>query len=697
MDKTIKKRVRMMLLMGLGGMLVLLLFIGIYVLFSTKMEQEKASFQKANANSKNIDLQLSKIRKMEQEFLNHPSQEQQKKVKDALLTLQKNVQNYANTSNREDQKNFKKVVDELNQYEQSFNSTASMSKQIDRLKAAMKQISTDFEKAVHTIKNKELLTLYLMLQNDEKDFLLTVDDQAIGQFKKTARKFDRKVDTIQSVPQKQLSEFKTKMLKYTMAADTIQTSSKTIKTMETRFEATAKNVEKMVAAIHKSNEKRYAQLINKQNITKMVLVIILISLSVLMIAGLFFVGFKLSRSITSSIAALKKGAMVIGGGNLAFRVETKTKDEMGELAETFNIMAKKMQRSMREVQLAAKQLAASSHHLAAISEETTAQSEEVSASVEQVAAGAQTQAEHLHESTILLNGVTEAIYETAKVSEQIANDSNQAKEKGRAAMEIVEQLNEHSEQFLSLANTIIAEVQRASKQSKQIHTIVSTIQEIADSTHLLALNAAIESARAGEAGRGFAVVATEVRNLAERSKNEARRIQQLVQSIGQQMDNLAKETDHFEQLRSAQLTAVKKTKNAFETILTNVTAINKRIQEVQLAQSKVQHANNDLTNKLHEVSAISQESAATSEHVTTSSIYQKEAINEVSQSANRLQQIASVLQQEVEQFYLGENLEDSSLQKEEDSMNEAAASNELLLDARQREEEAVASVNPSNE
>lgn len=697
MDKTIKKRVRMMLLMGLGGMLVLLLFIGIYVLFSTKMEQEKASFQKANANSKNIDLQLSKIRKMEQEFLNHPSQEQQKKVKDALLTLQKNVQNYANTSNREDQKNFKKVVDELNQYEQSFNSTASMSKQIDRLKASMKQISTDFEKAVHTIKNKELLTLYLMLQNDEKDFLLTVDDQAIGQFKKTARKFDRKVDTIQSVPQKQLSEFKTKMLKYTMAADTIQTSSKTIKTMETRFEATAKNVEKMVDAIHKSNEKRYAQLINKQNITKMVLVIILISLSVLMIAGLFFVGFKLSRSITSSIAALKKGAMVIGGGNLAFRVETKTKDEMGELAETFNIMAKKMQRSMREVQLAAKQLAASSHHLVAISEETTAQSEEVSASVEQVAAGAQTQAEHLHESTILLNGVTEAIYETAKVSEQIANDSNQAKEKGRAAMEIVEQLNEHSEQFLSLANTIIAEVQRASKQSKQIHTIVSTIQEIADSTHLLALNAAIESARAGEAGRGFAVVATEVRNLAERSKNEARRIQQLVQSIGQQMDNLAKETDHFEQLRSAQLTAVKKTKNAFETILTNVTAINKRIQEVQLAQSKVQHANNDLTNKLHEVSAISQESAATSEHVTTSSIYQKEAINEVSQSANRLQQIASVLQQEVEQFYLGENLEDSSLQKEEDSMNEAAASNELLLDARQREEEAVASVNPSNE
>ncbi|WP_026676623.1 methyl-accepting chemotaxis protein [Fictibacillus gelatini] len=697
MDKTIKKRVRMMLLMGLGGMLVLLLFIGIYVLFSTKMEQEKASFQKANANSKNIDLQLSKIRKMEQEFLNHPSQEQQKKVKDALLTLQKNVQNYANTSNREDQKNFKKVVDELNQYEQSFNSTASMSKQIDRLKASMKQISTDFEKAVHTIKNKELLTLYLMLQNDEKDFLLTVDDQAIGQFKKTARKFDRKVDTIQSVPQKQLSEFKTKMLKYTMAADTIQTSSKTIKTMETRFEATAKNVEKMVDAIQKSNEKRYAQLINKQNITKMVLVIILISLSVLMIAGLFFVGFKLSRSITSSIAALKKGAMVIGGGNLAFRVETKTKDEMGELAETFNIMAKKMQRSMREVQLAAKQLAASSHHLAAISEETTAQSEEVSASVEQVAAGAQTQAEHLHESTILLNGVTEAIYETAKVSEQIANDSNQAKEKGRAAMEIVEQLNEHSEQFLSLANTIIAEVQRASKQSKQIHTIVSTIQEIADSTHLLALNAAIESARAGEAGRGFAVVATEVRNLAERSKNEARRIQQLVQSIGQQMDNLAKETDHFEQLRSAQLTAVKKTKNAFETILTNVTAINKRIQEVQLAQSKVQHANNDLTNKLHEVSAISQESAATSEHVTTSSIYQKEAINEVSQSANRLQQIASVLQQEVEQFYLGENLEDSSLQKEEDSMNEAAASNELLLDARQREEEAVASVNPSNE
>ena len=55
--------------------------------------------------------------------------------------------------------------------------------------------------------------------------------------------------------------------------------------------------------------------------------------------------------------------------------------------------------------------------------------------------------------------------------------------------------------------------------SKKIADIIGVIDEIAFQTNLLALNAAVEAARAGEQGRGFAVVATEVRNLAQRSRD----------------------------------------------------------------------------------------------------------------------------------------------------------------------------------
>ena len=59
---------------------------------------------------------------------------------------------------------------------------------------------------------------------------------------------------------------------------------------------------------------------------------------------------------------------------------------------------------------------------------------------------------------------------------------------------------------------------------------ITIVEDIAYQTNLLALNAAIEAARAGEGGRGFAVVATEIRKLAEGSREAAKEISTLASS-----------------------------------------------------------------------------------------------------------------------------------------------------------------------
>ncbi|WP_144698557.1 methyl-accepting chemotaxis protein [Fictibacillus phosphorivorans] len=671
MNLSIRRRVRLMLFISLAGMVLLLAFIGLFLWQNTQMEEERDSVQLTLRSSNDIQSKFNEVRKLEQEYLRDPSTESKEKVLTSLSDLQKETSKVAKETNSSSLKGIEK---DLSAYQTSFNSATSLTTQLNALKQMMTETSNNFYASVKAMNDQALLITLLQMQTYEKEVHIKYESTTVENFKESAQTFDRMLDE-KNLPADQLSTFKSNLLKYTTSADTIQTITKKIGDDISTFEKIANVVDQSTKDAESKLQKENAELIKSQKSVKFWLTISLIGLSIVILSILSVIGVWLLRSIQSSISVLKEGASIIGDGDLSYRVETNSKDEMGELAQTFNRMAEKMQKSMNEVKDAAEKLTSSSQNLAAVSEETTAQSDEVTEAISQVATGAQSQADHLQECTLLLSDVTGYIKETASISDEIASDAIQAENDGKAGSSIVHQLNTHSENFLELAQSLISEIQDASKQSKQINSIVETIQEIAGSTDLLALNAAIESARAGEAGRGFSVVASEVRKLAERSKNEALRIQQLVKSMTNQMELLSKETVRFEQYRVDQVESVQQTEKAFSSIIQNVSQINGRISQVKSAIGRVESANENLSEKLFEVSAISEESVATSEQVSASSIHQKEAIHQVNIAATELQEIALTLQEEVDQFSLGER--ESLIADEEvgfiDTYHEAAA------------------------
>ena len=156
---------------------------------------------------------------------------------------------------------------------------------------------------------------------------------------------------------------------------------------------------------------------------------------------------------------------------------------------------------------------------------------QLSGSLEQIADGAKAQAQQIAEASRESEGVGKTASNTLMRSEgmnQMAEVANKAAGEGSKAMEGT---IKNTDLMLQGSKESVASIESLSKSSEQIQAIVDVIRDIATQTNILAINAAIEAVRAGKQGKGFAVVAEEVKTLSADSKEQAKKISTLVQSV----------------------------------------------------------------------------------------------------------------------------------------------------------------------
>ncbi|KNZ69210.1 methyl-accepting chemotaxis sensory transducer [Thermincola ferriacetica] len=408
--------------------------------------------------------------------------------------------------------------------------------------------------------------------------------------------------------------------------------------------------------LEKSNTEMHEGLKTTQYITAILLI-----LAIVVGLGLgLYLPFKITAPIKAVVERSKK--MAAGDFSVSY-IDVNTRDEIRDLAESFNVMIKNVRELLGEVLNGANEVAVTSQRLLTNADEAAKSTQQVAGAIQEVAKGIANQTTYINETSETVNQVNTAIRQIADgAGEQInnvastveivnqmaisiqdvavnaqtvalsADKTRQAADKGEKAVKLtIEGMNEIKEKVFETANKI----KELGEHSQQIGEIIQVIDDIAEQTNLLALNAAIEAARAGEHGKGFAVVADEVRKLAERSSKATKEIADLITNIQKltAMAVAAMEAGTGEVEKGSNLAL--DAGNALKEILATVEETYQQVQNISAAAEEISASSQDVVKAIDNVSAISHGNTAATEQL-------REASKQV---ALAMENIAAVTQQ----------------------------------------------------
>lgn len=390
----------------------------------------------------------------------------------------------------------------------------------------------------------------------------------------------------------------------------------------------------------------YAFLVAESNaIRNMMLLIGFICLGLALLLSLL-----ITESVSHPLRQLARGMQDARDGNLVQQFSDSGKDELARVMDAFDDMLGQLSNLVAQAGFASTAVLEDSTRIADSSKRSRGTSEQAALTVEEIAKGATRQARDIADGMDQLERLSTHITDARQGILDMSDVVLQTQQLSKEALTSVISLKDRAAETGQASGKVLGNIQSLGHDMKEIEKITKMISGISDQTNLLALNAAIEAARAGEAGRGFAVVSEEVRVLAEQSKQASVLIGNIIAGIRTKTDQTVQEAGKTGVILENQMLAVKETDTSFRTIQGAMERMGQQIHAINNAIEVVVAARNRVTGTFGDVSAVSQETAATTEQLSAGMHEQITEAVALAETAQGLQEMAQSLQAGLARF-----------------------------------------------